>query len=346
MNKVYFLLLLVLIGVSCKEKKGNEELRVLQFNIWQEGTQVEDGYNAIINEIIRTEADLIALSEVRNYNETNLATRLVNTLKDKGFTYYSLKSQDTGILSRYPITKQEAIYPVKNDQGSITKALIDKNGTMIAFYSAHLDYRNCALYLPRAYDGTTWKKLEAPVTDLNAIRENNLASKRDDAIRVFIADAAKEIEIGRLVFLGGDFNEPSHRDWVEENKNRYDHNGVVMNWHNTVALEKAGYLDTYREIYPNPISHPGFTYPADNPLVDIKKLAWSPEADDRDRIDFIFYQPDVKLKLKKVAILGPNGSIARNKRIPELLQDPFIKPLGVWPTDHKAVLAIFNLKRN
>lgn len=344
MNKVYLLLLLVLLGVSCKEKNEAKELRVLQFNIWQEGTQVEGGYDAIVNEIVRSKADLIALSEVRNYKESNLANRLVASLKEKGLTYYSLKSVDSGILSSYPIVEQEALYPVKNDHGSITKALIDCQGTKIAFYSAHLDYLNCALYLPRAYDGSTWKKLAAPVTDLDSIKANNLASKRDDAVRVFIADAAKEAEKGRLVFFGGDLNEPSHLDWVAENKDMYDHNGVVINWDNTLAIEKAGYLDAYREMYPNPISHPGFTYPADNPLVAIEKLAWSPDADDRDRIDFIFYKPNAKLKLKEVSILGPNGSVARNKRVPELLEDPFITPLAVWPTDHKAVLAVFNLQ--
>jgi hypothetical protein len=345
MNKIYLIFLLVLIGTSCKEKKENVELRVLQFNIWQEGTQVEGGYDAIINEIIRTKADLIALSEVRNYNETNLAKRLVASLKEKGFTYYSLRSQDSGILSRYPIVNQEMLYPVKDDHGSITKALIDVKGTLIACYSAHLDYLNCALYLPRAYDGSTWEKLNAPITDVKVIEEINLASKRDDALRVFTADAAKELEKGRLVFLGGDFNEPSHRDWIEENKNLYDHNGLVIGWNNTVVLEKAGYKDTYREMYPNPISHPGFTYPADNPLVDIKRLAWSPDADDRDRIDFIFYHPHPKLSLKEVAILGPNGSVVRNQRISETSQDPFLKPMDVWPTDHKAVLAIFNLSK-
>ncbi|WP_321295492.1 endonuclease/exonuclease/phosphatase family protein [Marinifilum fragile] len=124
MNKFLILFLLLVFVASCSGKKEAEELRVLQFNIWQEGTQVEGGYDAIINEIIRTKADLIALSEVRNYNDTNLSERLVASLKKKGFEYYSLKSQDSGILSRYPITFQEALYPVKDDRGSVYKALM------------------------------------------------------------------------------------------------------------------------------------------------------------------------------------------------------------------------------
>jgi endonuclease/exonuclease/phosphatase family metal-dependent hydrolase len=345
MNKIVLIIAILLTSVGCNSKKREAELRVMQFNIWQEGTQVKKGYPAIIDEIIRAKADIIALSEVRNYKEQNLSERLIVSLKEKGFTYYSLKSQDSGILSRYPIISQEALYPVKNDQGSVTKALIDMDGTTIAFYSAHLDYRNCALYLPRGYDGSTWEKLDKPITDLKIIEEENLNSKRDEAIQAFIVDAKQELSKGNLVFLGGDFNEPSHRDWIDANKHLYDHNGVIMQWNNTVALESAGFKDTYREIYPNPVSHPGFTYPANNPLVSIEKLAWSPEADDRDRIDFIFYQPTGGLSLKSVSIIGPDESIARNQRIKETSQDPFMLPIDVWPSDHKALLAVFNWKK-
>ncbi|WP_430809918.1 MULTISPECIES: endonuclease/exonuclease/phosphatase family protein [unclassified Carboxylicivirga] len=317
----------------------------MQFNIWQEGTVVEKGYPAILDEVIRLEADVIALSEVRNYKGEILADRLVNDFNKRGYTFYSQKSQDSGILSRYPILSQEDLYPVKNDQGSVTKALIDINGTVLAFYSAHLDYRHCALYLPRSYDGTTWKKLDKPVTDTALIAAYNNQSMRDEAIRAIIADASEEREKGRLVMLGGDLNEPSHLDWVSATKDRYDHNGVVMQWPNTKTLEKAGFIDAYRQQYPNVLTHPGFTYPADNPLVDIKKLAWSPDADDRDRIDYIFYQADKRLKLRDISIVGPRGSIARNRRVTEDTQDPIILPDGTWPTDHKAILATFILAK-
>ena len=114
-------------------------LKVLQFNIWQEGTKIPNGFQAIIDEIIHTQADLIALSEVRNYNNTNLNERMVVALKERGYHYYSLKSEDSGILSKYPILAQTAVYPLQDDHGSVTKALIDVKGTTIAFYSGHLD---------------------------------------------------------------------------------------------------------------------------------------------------------------------------------------------------------------
>lgn len=321
-----------------------KEIRVLQFNIWQEGTVVKGGYEAIIDEILQVNADLIALSEVRNYNGTNLADRLVKAMKKRGYTYYSIKSQDSGILSKYPILSQMELYPVKNDHGSITKAMINVDGKKVAFYSGHLDYLNCALYLPRGYCGNTWKELESPVTDISEIHKMNLTSMRDEAINAFITDSKEEIAEGNIVILGMDLNEPSHLDWVEQNAHMYDHNGVEIMWDNTYNLEKSGFKDVYREKYPNPVTHPGFTYPANNPLVPLKKLAWSPNADDRDRIDFIFYYPDKRLKLKSTSIHGPKGSIAYNKRVVEKTQDKFILPKNIWPTDHKAVLAVFEIK--
>ncbi len=329
-----------------KNEKKQISIRVLQFNIWQEGTIVEGGFDAIINEIIRADADLITLSEVRNYNNSLLDQRLIDALKAKGYRYYAEKSLDSGILSRFPIKQQWDFFPVKDDRGSITKALIDVNGTDVVLYSAHLDYRNCSVYLPRGYDGSTWKELPAPITNSQLIEEDNLNSQRDEAIDAFIQDSKKERTKGRLIILGGDFNEASHLDWIRATRNCYDHHGVVMKWRNTFALKKAGFKDTYREIYPNPVTHPGFTFPADNPAVDLKKLVWSPKADDRDRIDFIFYHPDPRLKLKEVRLVGPKGSIVRSQRVQETSQDKFDIPSGTWPTDHKAVLATFLLKAN
>ncbi|CDF80340.1 endonuclease/exonuclease/phosphatase [Formosa agariphila KMM 3901] len=91
-----FLIVFLLCSAFLHAQVEAVELRVLQFNIWQEGTKVENGFNTIITEIIENDADLIALSEVRNYDGVTLNDRLVNALKVKGYTYYSEKSEDSG----------------------------------------------------------------------------------------------------------------------------------------------------------------------------------------------------------------------------------------------------------
>ncbi len=341
------LLPVVCLLVSCQNKQKEQQISVMQFNIWQEGTVIEGGYQAIVNELVFHEPDFVTFSEVRNYNDVDFTAKLVKDLQLKGLTYYSSRSDDSGLLSKYPIEEFTTIFPLKDDSGSIYKLVSQVQGVRFAVYTAHLDYKNEAYLLPRGYDGVTFQKMDAPVVDVNEIFAMNLASKRDDAIKAFIEDATKERENGAVVILGGDFNEPSHRDWVAQTKDMYDHNGVVINWTVTSMLEEAGFVDSYREIYPSAVTHPGFTYPSDNVSItddNINKLTWSGEADERERIDMIFYAPHSNLELQNSVVYGPSGSIVRSKRVEESSKDQFVKPQGVWPTDHKGVISYFKLK--
>lgn len=322
------------------------EIKVLQLNIWQEGTSVPNGYESMIDEIAYADADFVMLSEVRNYGGTRLCDRMVESLAAKGKTYYSFKSKDSGLLSKFPITDSTTIFPECNDHGSMYKLVAElPEGRRVSVYTTHLDYTNCAYYRVRGYDGSTWDELPEPDTDLASILADNEASQRDDAIRLFIADAARDAAAGNLIFLAGDFNEPSHRDWTEATKDSADHHGMVVPWTVTTLLEEAGYADAYRVKYPNPVTHPGYTYPADCPGAKMSQLLWAPKADERERIDFIFYRPDKRLKLKNITIFGPKGSVRRGERMLETSHDPFLLPSTEnWPTDHKGVLATFRIK--
>lgn len=52
-------------------------------------------------------------------------------------------------------------------------------------------------------------------------------------------------------------------------------------------------------IHPDPVKCPGFTFPADNKSVIPENLSWAPEADERERIDFVYYYPNKNLQIKK-----------------------------------------------
>lgn len=322
---------------GCKQEK---EIKFLQLNIWQEGVMVKNGYEALADELARADADFVMLSEVRNYKGTRFCDRIVASLKERGKTYYSFYSYDSGLLSKYPIVDSAVIFPENGDHGSIYKLTADWEGKRVCVYTAHLDYRNCAYYRVRGYDGSTWEKME-PDTVVASLLADNVASQRDDAIRQFIADAEKETAQGHLVFIGGDFNEPSHLDWTEATKDSADHRGVVIPWTVSTMLTQAGYKDTYREMYPDPVKNPGYTYPADSKETEVSRLTWTPDADERERIDFIYYYPQKGLKLLQANVFGPRGSIRNSMRVQENTEDVFIEPLGVWPTDHKGVLVRF-----
>lgn len=111
-----------------------------------------------------------------------------------------------------------------------------------------------------------------------------------------------------------------------------------------LLLDNAGFIDTYRTLYPDVLAYPGFTFPADNPLIPTEKLTWAPKSDERDRIDYVFYHPHPAIQLKDAIIFGPQGSIVKNQRVAEQSKDKFLLPEGVWPTDHKGLLVTFGIK--
>ncbi|MCM1107441.1 MAG: endonuclease/exonuclease/phosphatase family protein [Clostridium sp.] len=338
---------LVLTG-SCTTPKRScgttREISVLQFNVWQEGTSVEGGYEAMVDEIVRLSPTFVTLSEVRNYRNTRFCDRITESLRQRGLTYYSFYSYDSGLLSRYPITDSTTIYPIQGDHGTIYKLATDVEGRRTAVYTAHLDYQNDTYYEVRGYDGNNWHRMNEPLTDVTEILRRNNLSMRDEAITAFLADAEKEVQQGSLIFLGGDFNEPSHQDWIEVTRDSADHQGLIVPWPATTRLTAAGYADAYRTRHPNPVTHPGYTYPANNPVVSIKQLSWAPESDERERIDYIFYRPCKGLTLTDAVIVGPQGCIRRGERTGKTGQDSIVAPIGIWPSDHKAVLTTFRLK--
>ena len=88
LTNLLFTTLLLFVSVFARSQKSNE-FTVLQWNVWQEGTMVPGGYDAIVNEIVRLKPDFVTFSEVRNYNKTNFTARVCASLKEKGLSYYS-----------------------------------------------------------------------------------------------------------------------------------------------------------------------------------------------------------------------------------------------------------------
>ncbi|MBC9714558.1 endonuclease/exonuclease/phosphatase family protein [Streptomyces sp. TRM66268-LWL] len=325
---------------------STKTLKVLQFNIWLGGSRVEGGRAGIADTIVATQPDVVMLSESNPERVANLLADLA----ERGLTFYDNKNAaDPAVISRYPIIEQQGFT-------SWSKAVIDVDGTQIAAYSGHLKYTFYVNYLPRGYGGGVpapyetseygWNEIPTgPITDVGLITRLNEASGRTAVTKTMLEDAAKERAKGRLVVLAGDFNEPSHRDWTGRTRNLFDHNGTVIEWSTTKAIEDAGFRDSYREIHPDPVRTPGFTWPSDNAGADPSQLTWAPKADERDRIDFVFYHPDGRLRLVDSVIVGPSTTIVRNERVEETGDDPFVEPTTwTWPTDHKCVLSTFRVR--
>ncbi|EQM82304.1 endonuclease/exonuclease/phosphatase family protein [Microbacterium maritypicum] len=319
------------------EIEGKSGLNVLTFNVWHGGTQVADGARQIADIITQTDADVTFLPEVGQ------APAQVAAL----LGYQHLTATDTGIVSRYPILSTDTV------GRWWSKAVLDVNGSEVVVYGGHLEYRWYTTYLPRGYGGevlgdwptgwNTWSKLGAPVTDVEAILKANEQSGRPAAAADLVSDIDAERAAGRLAIVGGDFNEPPSQDWTAATAGLFDHNGVVVPWQTTQTLLDGGLIDAFRTVHPDPVANPGFTWPSDNPLFPTSSLTWAPEADERDRIDYIFATPDRRLSIDGAAVVGPQSTIVRNARVVDDSADEIFTPDAVWPSDHKAVLANFTV---
>ena len=110
MKKLVIALLLAAFACTATAQKTAQsatkravQFTVLQWNIWQEGTLIPGGFEAIVNELAHLQPDFVTLSEVRNYNDVDFTHMLCQALKEKGLTYYSFRSKDSGLLSKHPI---------------------------------------------------------------------------------------------------------------------------------------------------------------------------------------------------------------------------------------------------
>jgi len=322
--------------------------RVLQFNVWQEGTSVTDGFDKIVDVIIASDADIIALSEVRNYKEQDLHDRLRAALLDKGHEYYGhFVGGDVGLLSRWPITHAApAADDTASDRGSVMAYhLKAPNGKTVVVCPAHLDYRNYAVYLPRGYDGNSFKMIDEnedgepdPVTDKKKLQRMDEASARDEAHEAFLAYVKKQKLSKTPVLLVGDFNECSHLDWTKATRDLYSHNGVVMEWQNSKRLYKAKFADAWRELYPDPVTHPGATWPSE--AFGRGSTSWAPKVDERDRIDFVYHNGR-NIRPVDAWVVGSRNYYVYGELAAPTTQDPFALTGMPWPSDHKALMVDF-----
>lgn len=325
-----------------EEAREPVELSTLTFNAWHGMSMVPDGVEATAGLIEEAGADVVFLQEIDGRSD-EVAELL-------GFHSYDLGGS-AGIVSRHEIAETDVV-EVPGAQGGWVKAVVEVGDAEVVAYSGHLEYRSYANYMPRGYGGEalgeqwpepwrSWDRLDEPITDVETLLEVNAASGRPEAAAALVADVAVEQEAGRIALIGGDFNEASALDWTEEAAELFDRNGTAVPWQTTATLQEGGLVDTYRSAFPDPVTHPGFTFPSDNLFNEPEEISWAPEVDERDRIDYIFYLPDEQLTLESVRMVGPQTSILEAERIEDGTEDPIFTPESSWPSDHRSVQADF-----
>jgi hypothetical protein len=126
---------------------------------------------------------------------------------------------------------------------------------------------------------------------------------------------------GFPTFLTGDFNSPSHLDWTAAVSAVRPEVPYPVDWPVSHALADAGFRDSYREVHPDPLAVPGFTWTPGGPEGVPDEV--------HDRIDWVLASGPAEALASTVVgeSGGPDVGIGF---------DP-------WPTDHRGVLTTFRV---
>lgn len=262
------------------------ELRIMTFNIWVGGELVN--FDKVIEAIETSGADIVGLQEAGG-NTRRIADAL-------GWPYASERMQ---IVSRFPL-----IDPPGAD-GMYIFAQVEP-GQVVAVSNVHLPSDPYGPYLVR--DGER----------IDAVLDNEAAT-RMSALEPYVNALQKLIESGTPVLLTGDFNSPSHLDWIVGMETVTPHVQFAVEWPVTKAIEDAGLVDTYRAAHPDPTERVGMTWTPGYPVPRLRPNEIV------DRIDLVFASGSVEVVESK--IVGEEGG-----------PDVDI-PIHPWPSDHRGVVS-------
>jgi endonuclease/exonuclease/phosphatase family metal-dependent hydrolase len=265
-------------------------LRLLQLNIEYGGTGVD--FAAVIAVINTSEASVVALQEG--------CGQVAEVAAQLGWPFFDVRTQ---VVSKVPL-----LDPPSPKAGVVLVEV--EPGRVVAMANVHP--------ASRAYGPFRLAKGERLRRVLRRERRLRVAE-----LQPSIDAATALMSEGVPVVLLGDFNAPSHLDWTDAAVGALPQVTQPVRWPTSIAMEQAGLVDAYRAAFPDPVTHPGLTWPAERPFVD----GYNPAADGQtsDRIDFMHVSPDITVK--SIQIVGEQDSP---------FTDMSVSP---WPTDHRGLLA-------
>jgi hypothetical protein len=141
-------------------------------------------------------------------------------------------------------------------------------------------------------------------------------------IRPYLRPLSRQAAHGVPTFLTGDFNSPSHLDWTPAVAAVRPQVKYPLNWPVSAALARAGFRDSYREAYPDPVARPGLSWTAGTP---------PPRIRDRETLDRIDW----------VTVKGPATTLASR-----LVGEPGGPDVDIgvpWGSDHRSVASTFEV---
>ena len=330
------------LGCLKADKVKYESTKVMTWNIWHGGARgsKDDGHPKNVLNAFNTlkvlqqqDPDVVLMQETYCCG--------MDVAKKAGYKYSWRGSSNLSIHSKYPIVDTLKLFRPFNSHG----AVIDIEGRKILVINLWLHYLPDYFSDIKEYSSdsliqgegkTRLKEIKAIIAGVDSLEQQlgvppalreikaimagmdtlpNKERKFDKSailkeIKTVMAGIdSLEKELGMPVIIGGDFNSGSHLDWVESTKDA--HYGKVVQWPVSKFMEDKGYVDSFREVHPDPTKTLEGTW------------GWQASSIISDRIDYIYYRGKGSLKAKQSKIIK---------------EDP---PGGFFNSDHRAVLSEF-----
>ncbi len=303
---------------------AEDTMRVLVWNVLHGANDVVDGAEKALAIIRDSGADVVLMQE--SYDIDGERPLLGAWLAEQlGWNQWQADSPHLCILTRFDIAERFTHEPWH----AVGARLVDDRGRDFIAWSIWIDYR----------DYITWKLREEPtITDDNLLESEFVRSQRLPQAKGIIAklEALGHLDLSIPLLVGGDWNTPSHLDWTLDTSRVYKRRRA-LDLPVSLAMEEAGFIDTFRTVHPNPVQRPGIT--------------WSPmyrtsdgKAQGFERIDRLYiHRPDAANDGEGAAKDSPRARwklepVAGHVYPIEWEDDSIPVPDRQFPSDHGAVL--------
>jgi endonuclease/exonuclease/phosphatase family metal-dependent hydrolase len=301
-------------GVAGKHEDRPLRLRVMTLNAWGAGANAGKSIDETVAVIRAAGADVVGLQETRAEGTPCLGaicppagpSVAADIARQLGLFVYEQKQENDALWANAILSK----YPIKRATDHDLGVVLDVHGRSVAVLNIH----------PTDFPYQPYQLLNIPYDSAPFLQTPDEAIAAAEAARGRAVDLllgeVETLPAVDAVFITGDFNEPSHRDWTARAAQAGRH-PLAVSFPTVRRIEAAGFVDTYRSLFPDEIANPGFTWTpttgADDPQ------------DHHDRIVFVLMRAPGAV-IEAVEIVGEDASHA----------DIVVSP---WPSDHRAVVA-------
>lgn len=234
-------------AMATHEAGDDDRLRVLVWNAWRGGNEVDRGPEKVLEVVRSVDPDVVLMQESYDIDgEWPTLGRWVAA--ELGWSAHQGESPHLCVITRHGI-EAEYFHAAWHGVGA---RITDEQGRAFVAWSIWIDYRS---FLPYAL------RDDPTLSDAELLKCESEGSGRLAQVQALIAavneQAAREPRLPVLV--GGDFNTPSHLDWTVDTARIFRHRRALPL---PVSLEMAtaGFVDTFRSVHPNPVQDPGITW--------------------------------------------------------------------------------------